>query len=169
MHRRMCLIVVSLASITACCFACSNVNTDAATTERPSTTRNTVNLDEKQAADGVKYACILFDGKQGNKTVVEGRIPRAQFVKWFKEDYHVGGERVETPSDAKVIGALVLTDGDEILVMPMHSWSIRGFTSFACQSIEIGNAPMFSVLEESKKQFLATMQTRLKQLSKPTT
>ncbi len=169
MPRQMTALVVTVAALTTCSFLCSNAKTDAAATERPDTNRSIVNIDEKQPADGVKCACILFDGNKGHQTVFEGRIPQAQFVKWFKEDYRVGGERVETPPDATVIGALVLTDGEEILVMPMHSWSIRGFTSFACQSIAIGKAPMFSVLEESKKQFLATMKARLRKLSKPTT
>ena len=50
----------------------------------------------------VKCACVIFVHNV-NHTVFEGRIRRAQFTKWFKKDYPVGGERIEIPAGATVL------------------------------------------------------------------
>ena len=112
-----------------------------------------------------KFACILFDRKE-NQAVFQGHMNTHQFRKWFREDYAVAGERFETPKEATAFGALVLTDGDEILVMPLYTWGNRKQKYYACQSHTIGAAPMFRVLEKSKKRFLDKMKAELGKLQK---
>ncbi len=112
-----------------------------------------------------KYAVVVFD-HQANRVVCEGRISARQFQKWFKEDYAVAGERIETPKDATACGALTLSDGNEILVMPLYRWGSGKVRQFACQSHEIGRAPMFSVVEEAEPVFFQTIRNRLVELSK---
>ena len=112
----------------------------------------------------VKFACVLFDHKQ-DQVVLEGQISTDKFQKWFKQDYAVEGERLETPSSASVFGALVLTNGEEILVMPLCSWGTDQDRYFACQSNAIGKAPMFCVLEQSQKDFLAALKSQLGKLA----
>ena len=121
-------------------------------------------LADGEIAKPVRYAGILFDHKS-NEVKCEGRISREQFRKWFKEDYDVGGERIETPQDAVSFGVLVLTDGDEIVTMPFYRWGGPKDSYFACQSAEIGKAPMFSVLERTEADFIASARRNLSELS----
>ena len=112
----------------------------------------------------VRFACVVFD-KEGHRTELEGDISHPQFIKWFKKDYRVGGERVETPAEATAFGVLALTDGEEILVMPLYKWGKGNRKLFSCQSIAIGKAPMFNVVAESQKELLSTMKSRFGELS----
>src|SRR5574340_997711 len=107
-----------------------------------------------------KFKGVLF-GHPDNRVICEGRIPAGQFQKWFKKDYPVGGERVETPKDAAAIGALVLTDGEEVLIMPLYRWGSGRDTHFACQSAGVGRAPMFSVVEQPQETFFQVIKRKL--------
>lgn len=118
---------------------------------------------ETPAPRQFKFTGVIFDHQQ-NRVICEGRIAPQQFQKWFRQNYTVEGERVETPQDATAFGALVLTDGDEILVMPLYTWGVERLRYFACQSHEIGKAPMFSVVEQSQKAFLDRMKLELGKL-----
>jgi hypothetical protein len=106
------------------------------------------------------YSCVIFDRKD-NQTVFKGVLDMQRFQKWFKEDYGVGGERVETPKDATVFGVLVLTDGEETLVMPLYTWGNDKGRYFACQSHTIGRAPMFGVLADTQKNLIDRMKSEL--------
>ena len=89
-------------------------------------------------------------------------------MKWFQEDYAVGGERIETPLRATPIGALILMHDKNPLVMPICTWTIEsGHTYFACQSDTIGKAPMLSVWTESKTvvEFLEQLKRKLSELA----
>ena len=112
-----------------------------------------------------KLSCVLFDHKD-NQTVLTGHVAATKFEKWFKRDYGVRGERIETPKNATVFGALVLTDGSDIRVMPCYTWRAGQLTYFACQSHEIGHAPMFTVIETSQKAFVKSMKARLNDIGK---
>jgi len=119
-----------------------------------------------QAEDKMfEYSCVDFDHKQ-NQIVAKGRISREQFVQWFKKDYGVKGERVETPAHATAFGVLVLTDGVETLVMPLYTWELKKQNYFACQSHRIGRAPRFRVFEKSRKLFFDQMKLEFAKLSK---
>ena len=115
---------------------------------------------QKPAPRKFKFAAIVFD-HAGNRAIFEGRITAQQFQKWFKKNYAVEGERIETPRDATAFGTLVLTDGDEVLVMPFYKWGGDKQEYFACQSHAIGEAPMFRVLERSEESFLKSMKSTL--------
>jgi len=114
-------------------------------------------------ANRFKYAAMTFD-HNNTQVVFQGRMSRRHFQEWFKADYPVGGERVEIPKDATSFGALVLTDGDEILLMPFYTWGDERSAQFACHGREFGRAPKFAVLEQSEKSFLDSMKRRLESL-----
>ena len=116
---------------------------------------------QKPAPRKFKFAAIVFD-HAGNRAIFEGLITAQQFQKWFKKNYAVEGERIETPRDATAFGTLVLTDGDEVLVMPFYKWGGDKQEYFACQSHAIGEVPpMFRVLERSEESFLKSMKSTL--------
>jgi hypothetical protein len=108
----------------------------------------------------VTYQVVTF-GTNDPQTAYRGRMTADQFRKWFKSDYPVGGERVEVPGDATPFGALVLTSGDEVIVLPLYTWQGEKARHFACQGFKIGRAPMFSVWERSEEAFLRLMKERL--------
>jgi hypothetical protein len=110
-----------------------------------------------------KYAAIAFD-HNNTQVVLQGRISHRRFQEWFKTDYPVAGERIEIPNSATSFGALVLTDGNEILVMPFYMWGDERSRQFCCQGREFGKAPKFSVGERSEKSFFESMKRRLKSL-----
>ncbi|MDB2687179.1 hypothetical protein N9Y42_08195 [Mariniblastus sp.] len=116
--------------------------------------------------DAVKFTCVIFDGPASVQKFA-GLVSSEKFTKWFEDDYNVGGQRIETPSSATAIGALVLTRKDKLLVMPICTWIIEpGHTYFACQSEAIGRAPMFSVCTESitTAEFLGKLKRNLSKL-----
>jgi hypothetical protein len=111
------------------------------------------------------FTCVVFDQKQA-RTVLKGQIEAQQFKKWFKEDYPVEGERIEPPADAIAFGCLVVTDGEEILVMPLYKWGKAKQLHFACQLHEIGRAPMFSVVTDSEEALVQKMKAALAKMEK---
>ena len=110
-----------------------------------------------------KLSCVLFDHRD-NQIVLTGHVRAGKLQGWFKSDYAVGGERVETPKNATAFGALVVTDGDDILTMPCYTWNVEQLTYFACQSHQIGHAPMFTVIETSEEAFVMSMKKRLNEI-----
>ena len=113
--------------------------------------------------DGVQFTLAIFNGAS-SETIAQGSITRNEYETWFTQDCAVGGERIETPKSANSIGALILIDGDQILVMPLCTWQIAsGHSYFACQSDAIGNAPMFGVCTESKtkNEFLNQIESKI--------
>src|SRR5688572_18598468 len=77
--------------------------------------------DEGARRQEYRYSCFLFDSHD-RKPVFEGNLSFRQTATWFKEYYDVFGSRVEAPRDAKAIGALIVTDGKETIVIPMLTW-----------------------------------------------
>ena len=120
---------------------------------------------EKPGSAQFKYVVVVFD-HEANRVICEGRISARQFQKWFKRDYAVGGEQVEVPQNATALGALILSDGDEILVMPLYRWGSETVKYFACQSHTIGRAPMFHVLKKSEEEFFRAVKSALAELSR---
>jgi len=120
--------------------------------------------DVPEARNDATYACILFDQTK-NQPLFTGHIAHAEFRKWFLDGYDVGGERVETPRSATVFGTLVVTDGETIVALPLATWG-RWNTAYTCQSIALGDPPMFSVYKESKSEFIDAIRSRLQRLSK---
>ena len=119
-----------------------------------------VGAEEKKPAKPFTYQVITFV-KNDPQTVCQGRMTADQFRKWFKSDYSVAGERVEIPGDATPFGALVLTGGDELIVLPLYTWQGEKVRHFACQGFKFGRAPSFSVWERSEEAFLRSMKERL--------
>lgn len=121
------------------------------------------------AADGddsVQFKLVVFAGA-ATETIAAGEITRSEYERWFTKDYAVGGERVETPKSASSIGALIVVDGNQTLVMPLCTWQIESVhTYFACQSEAIGRAPMFSICTESetKAEFLSRVESQIMDL-----
>jgi hypothetical protein len=111
----------------------------------------------------IRYEAITIKGNQP-ETVFQGNISPEQFQKWFKSDYVVGGERIEVPKDATLFGTLVLTDGQQILVMPFYTWGDEKHKDYRCQGFEVGKAPAFAVSGQSEKVFLQSMKKRLETL-----
>lgn len=109
-----------------------------------------------------RFTCILFE-HGADSVVKQGVISEARFQEWFKRGYSVGGERVETPPNATVIGVLVLTDGNEVLVMRMSTWN-NGL-NYACQSKEIGKAPKFRATGDSKDAFVANLKREIDRIA----
>ena len=54
--------------------------------------------------------------------IFRGQISAEQYKKWFKSDYPGLGERIEIPKDATFFGTLVLTNGNEVIVLPFYEW-----------------------------------------------
>jgi len=113
----------------------------------------------------VNFTCVVFDQKEA-RTVLKGQIEAQQFKKWFKEDYAVAGERIEPPADAVAFGCLVVTDGEELFVMPLCKWGTTKQQHFACQLHEIGRAPMFSVVTDSEEALIQKMKAALEKMGK---
>lgn len=107
-----------------------------------------------------KYQCVIFDHKN-NQVVLQGHLNAASFQEMFKQGYSVGGERMETPIDATPFGALVLTNGSEIMTMPLYKWSHQGSWKYFCQSRSIGTPPRFSVFGDSQQKFFKQMSLEL--------
>ena len=116
--------------------------------------------------DGVAFSLVVFSGAS-SETIATGKIPRNEYNSWFTKDFGVGGERIETPESAASFGALILLDGEQITTMPLSTWQIAsGQTYFACQSVAIGKAPMFSVClqSETKAEFLKQVKNKVTEL-----
>jgi hypothetical protein len=112
----------------------------------------------------VRYEAVTMKQNQP-QSVFRGHINAAQYKKWFKSDYGVGGERVEIPKGATLFGALVLTDGAEITVVPFYHWGKDGDTrEFRCQGFQLGRAPMFSASGATERAFFEDMKKRLETL-----
>ena len=114
----------------------------------------------------VHFSLVVFDGAS-SETRAAGELTRADYKKWFLQDYSVGGERIETAKSAKSVGALIIVDGSKVLAMPLSTWQTEGSTTyFACQSTAIGRAPMFSVCTEAKTktEFLGQIEQRITNL-----
>jgi hypothetical protein len=80
----------------------------------------------------------------------------------FKQDYSMAGKRnLSTASYAIPFGALVLTDGSEIVTMPLYKWQFQKKWFYACQGDGIGKAPWFNVVEDNQKKFFKEMSLRL--------
>jgi hypothetical protein len=111
-----------------------------------------------------KVVGVLFDHKDNN-SFFSGKITEQQYHAWFKQDYPVLGERIETPQNATSFGTLIATDGEEILVMPFFKWGSESSSYFACQSQGIGRAPKFTVLQPSEKEFLKIFSAKLNEIA----
>jgi len=112
------------------------------------------------------FTCVLFDHKD-NQEVLRGHVDPKHFKVWFKEDYDLGGDMgPEIPQNATAFGALVLTDGNDILVMPLYTWKKDKQQFFACRGHEVGRAPMFCVIAKSREAFFQSMKARLKEIGK---
>ena len=107
----------------------------------------------------IKYACILFDQK--GQIAFEGAINLKQFHEWFKKGYPILGWRPEIPKGATIFGALVLTDGEEITVMPLYVWMTGKFEHYCCQSYKCGLPPKFGILADTRQGFLEEMKKQL--------
>lgn len=108
-------------------------------------------------------SCVLFEHKE-SQVVLRGHVDADKLQAWFKSDYPVAGERIETPTNATAFGVLLLTDGAELLVIPCYTWRAGELTYFACQSYEIGHAPMFTVMSTSRKAFIKSLKERLNEI-----
>lgn len=117
--------------------------------------------------EDVKFNCVIFNGPTSVQKF-DGEVSSRIFTKWFQEDYAVFGERIETPLSATSIGALILTNENNLLVMPICTWTIEsGHTYFACQSDAIGKAPMLCVCTESNTaaEFLEQLKRKMSELA----
>ena len=108
--------------------------------------------------------CVLFDGKDNRSFYTRG-ITERQYEKWFKNGYSVASERIETPKGAAAFGALVVSGGGHLLVMPFYKWGPPGARYFACQSKGIGCPPRFRVLATSEGAFLRSMKRDIRDIS----
>jgi hypothetical protein len=113
-----------------------------------------------------QYACTLFDHK-GDQTLCQGSISAQAFKEWFKDSYPVAGERLETPATATPCGALALSNGTEVFIMPLYQWKTGTPTHYACQSQSIGTPPKFRTLADSLPDFTAKITAQLKSLETP--
>lgn len=108
-----------------------------------------------------KYQCVVFDHK-ANQVILRGHLNAASFQQMFKQDYSMTGKRnIETPTYATPFGALVLTDGSEIVTMPLYKWQRQKKWLYACQGYRTGKAPAFSVLEDGQQKFFKQMSLQL--------
>jgi len=120
-----------------------------------------------QSKSDVEFTCVVFNGP-ASVSKFDGKISLNLFTKWFREDYRVGGQRIEAPRNATVVGALILMNEPNSLIMPICTWTVEsGHTYFACQSESIGNAPMFRVSTKSTTidEFLLQMERRMTELA----
>jgi hypothetical protein len=109
------------------------------------------------------YEAIAIKQNQP-RVIFRGHITAKQFQKWFKSNFAVIGARVEIPKDAMLWGTLVLTNGQEILVLPFYQWNNQTRSVYCCQGFEFGKAPMFRTLEKSEESFLRSMKRQLENL-----
>ena len=121
---------------------------------------------DKRASTHFKYSVVVFD-HEANRVICEGLITAEKFKEWFKSDFLVSGERIETPKDAIAFGSLILTDGNEVLSMPLYRWSSQKVSFFTCASHAIGKAPKFYVVEQTEEKFYDTIKARLRRSKKP--
>ena len=112
-----------------------------------------------------KFSAFMFQRGRG-RAICEGRISAQTYQKWFKKDYLAAGERIEVPKDAAAFGVLILTDGEEILGMPFYRWKAGEENYFACQGAVLGQAPMFSVIEQTEDAFSRALKQKLAELEK---
>ena len=115
--------------------------------------------DEVKVEKQIKYACILFDQK--GQVAFEGVLNPKQFQKWFKVSCGFGGYRLEPPKESTIFGSLVLTDGGEILAMPLYTWTNGKLEYYCCQLYEVGAPPRFLVMAKTRQGFLEEMKKQL--------
>jgi hypothetical protein len=109
---------------------------------------------------------VAITVKQNQPNVAfRGHLSAERFQEWFKSDYGAGGERIEIPKNATLLGTLVITDGDEILMMPFYTWGDGNHKHFSCQGFTFGKAPAFSVAADTETEFLQRMKKRLESLN----
>ena len=123
-------------------------------------------VEQPSPSKAIKYFCVIFD-HTNNEVVFQGAMNEKRFQLFFKKRYPTAGTRFETPADAMAFGALVLTDGEEILVMPLYTWTSGHDTHFACQSYQFGEPPMFSVQTETRRELIERMKIELAVKYKP--
>ena len=122
-------------------------------------------LDE---TDSAKFRVLMFSGATATEKF-NGQFGPEEFSEWFAQDYGVGGERIETPSDAKHLGVMVVQYREDLILLPLCTWTDdRENKYFACQSGAIGDAPKFSVCIECKtvEDYLGQMRRKLAGLTK---
>jgi hypothetical protein len=106
-----------------------------------------------------------FTIKQNHRrSLFRGHTSAALYQKWFKSDYDVTGKRVEIPEGATLFGALVLTDGEEVEVLPFYMWGDANDRACRCQGFKFGRAPMFSASGDSEKAFFEDIEKRLREM-----
>jgi hypothetical protein len=111
------------------------------------------------------FSCVVF-GNTNNQEIFKGAMDAAQFRELFEvRKYGMGGGgRLLTPPDAIAFGALTLTDGQTILVVPLFTWKETGRgTFFASQFFKNGEASMFSVsaIEQTQNGLIQKMRELL--------
>ena len=100
----------------------------------------------------VKFTAVVFAGP-GNRVICEGRMTSEQFENWFKKDPKgMDGKRGGTPQNAVAFGALVLTDGEGIFIMPFYRSGDEKVKYYVCQGA-LARPRSFTLRHSPKRTF----------------
>jgi len=108
-----------------------------------------------------KYVCVVFE-KTGDKVTFKGSMDAERFQILFKDCCLANYRKFEIPKDAVVFGVFAITDGDEILVMPLYVWTKRRATFCACRLQPIGKDSLYGFqVKGNKTVFLKILKNQL--------
>lgn len=79
-----------------------------------------------------KYVCVVFD-QDGDKVAFKGSVDEERFQILFKDCCLANYERVKIPKDAVIFGVFAITNGGEILIMPLYTWRQGKYDYCACR------------------------------------
>ncbi len=139
--------------------------------------------EEVKVEQQIKYACILFDQilpsqflfgqklfDQKGQIAFEGALNAKQFYTWFKPRLTFSsGPIFVLPNDAAIFGALILTNGEERIAIPLYRWMDGKTEVFSCRSDSANflvQTPGNLRKTSTRQDFLEEMKTKLIEISK---
>lgn len=114
-------------------------------------------LTEKQ----FKYVCVVFE-KGVDRVAFKGGMDTERFQILFKDHGLANYRKNIIPKDAVVFGVFAISDGNEILIMPLYEWTKRRSTYCACQIKPMGKDSIYGFMSKGNQTvFLKTLKSQL--------
>lgn len=108
-----------------------------------------------------KYVCVVFENG-ADRVYFKGEMDTERFQILFKDHGLANYSKNVIPKDAIVFGVFAISDGNEILIMPLYKWAKRRSAYCACQIKPKGKDSIYSFMTQaSQNVFLKTLKSRL--------
>lgn len=108
-----------------------------------------------------KYVCVVFE-KGVDKVAFKGGMDTERFQILFKDHGLANYSKNVIPKDAIVFGVFAISDGNEMLIMPLYEWTKRRSTYCACQIKPMGTNSLYCFMSKvNQTVFLKTLKSQL--------